>query len=158
MTIRKLWHTVVLLAMLAAIVILTACGTSSEALFDADVKSAEEGMEEQNPGAALTLGAKDNGRAIELASGQELVVSLESNPTTGYGWEVSGIDGAVLVQLGEAEYAQGGAEGMVGAGGTETFRFTAQGSGQTTLTLIYHRAWEKDVEPIETFSVDVTVN
>ena len=115
-------------------------------------------MDERNPGTEVQLSAADEGRTIELAAGQDLVVSLESNPTTGYGWEVSEIDGAILAPVGDAEYAQGGAEGMVGAGGVETYRFSAQGPGQTTLTLIYHRAWEKGVEPLETFSIKVIVN
>jgi inhibitor of cysteine peptidase len=158
MSTKKGWHTGVLLAMLAATLMLAACGSSSDALFDADDPNEEDVMEQVNPEAVLEISAADNGRTLELAAGQILVVSLDSNPTTGYGWEVSEIDGALLAQAGEPEYVQGGAEGMVGAGGMETYRFVASGSGQTTLTLIYHRAWEKGVAPIDTFSVDVVVD
>jgi predicted secreted protein len=45
----------------------------------------------------------------------------------------------------------------VGAGGVEVFRFEAAGSGQTDLTLVYHRPWEKGVDPLETFAVQITV-
>ena len=90
------------------------------------------------------LGAGDNGSQVELSSGQVLEVTLASNPTTGYSWEVSEVDEAVLAQLGEAEFQQAPTEGeqMVGVGGTETFRF-ASATGETTLTLVYHRPWEK---------------
>lgn len=107
----------------------------------------------------VALGAEDNGRQVRLAPGQVLVVSLASNPTTGYSWEVIEADAAVLQQQGEAEFQQSetGDQQMVGVGGTETLRFAAAEPGQTTLTLVYHRPWEKDVEPLETFSVEVVV-
>ena len=64
----------------------------------------------------------------------------------------------LLTQLGEVEFRQAPAEGkpVTGAGGTETFRFAAA-TGETTLTLVYHRPWEEDVEPLETFTVQVVV-
>ena len=45
---------------------------------------------------------------------------------------------------------------MVGVGGTEIFRFEAS-TGETSLSLVYHLPWEKDVEPLETFTVQVVV-
>ena len=46
---------------------------------------------------------------------------------------------------------------VVGAGGREVLRFEAQQPGTTTLELVYHRPWEKDVEPLERFTVEVVV-
>nr|HID14920.1 hypothetical protein [Anaerolineae bacterium] len=46
---------------------------------------------------------------------------------------------------------------LAGAPGTQTIRFEAVGTGQTTLRLVYHRPWEEDVEPEETFSIQVVV-
>ena len=104
------------------------------------------------------LGAEDSGSQVELTSGQVLEVTLESNPTTGYSWEISEVDAAVLSQMGDVEFREAPKEGeqMVGVGGIETFRF-ASATGETTLTLVYHRPWEKDVEPLETFMVQVVV-
>jgi inhibitor of cysteine peptidase len=67
--------------------------------------------------------------------------------------------GAVLAQLGEPIYRQAPQEGedLVGVGGTETFRFEANGAGQTTLRLEYRRPWEEGVDPVETFAVEVVV-
>jgi len=106
----------------------------------------------------VVLGAKDNGSQVQLAAGQVLEVTLESNPTTGYSWEVSEVDGAVLAQVGEAEFREAAKESeeMVGVGGTETFRFSSA-AGETKLTLVYHRPWETEVEPLETFAVEVEV-
>lgn len=144
-------------ALLGVLVLAAGCASSDSAPPDADVDRGGEPT--IVPGAAdVTLGAADNGRQVELSSGQVLVVTLASNPTTGYSWEVSEVDEAVLTQLGEAEFRQAPAEGepVTGAGGTETFRFAAA-AGETTLTLVYHRPWEKDVEPLETFTVQVVV-
>ena len=104
----------------------------------------------------LVLGAKDEGSQIELQKGQTLTVNLEGNPTTGYTWEFVESEGAIVRQVGEAEFKAD--SDLVGAGGVQTLRFEAVSEGQMELTLVYHRPWETDVEPLETFTVQVTVN
>ena len=99
----------------------------------------------------------DNGKQITIKSGDEFTLTLDSNPTTGYSWQVTEIDTTILVQEGDPEYKQSsGTEGLVGAGGTETFRFKGAGTGAATLELGYMRPWES-VPPIETFSLQVIV-
>jgi inhibitor of cysteine peptidase len=109
------------------------------------------------PVGEIVLTAEDNGGQVALEQGQVLVVSLASNPTTGYHWEVVEVDESILRQDGEPEFAapEAGATPMVGAGGTETFRFVVTGSGETSLALAYRRSWEEGVEPLETFAVQV---
>ncbi|MGA9349804.1 MAG: protease inhibitor I42 family protein [Anaerolineae bacterium] len=98
----------------------------------------------------------DNGREMQLKKGQTLVVTLEANPTTGYSWEVAEpLDEQVLRQVGEPEFKQ--ESDLVGAGGVQILRFEAMNAGQTTFKLVYHRPWEKDVEPLETYSIEVVV-
>jgi inhibitor of cysteine peptidase len=98
----------------------------------------------------------DAGREMELKKGQTLVVTLEGNPTTGYSWEVAEpLDEQVLRQVGEAEFKQ--ESDLVGAGGVQILRFEAVNAGTITLKLVYHRPWEKDVEPLETYSLQVVV-
>ena len=49
----------------------------------------------------------DNGNEIAVRKGQSLVISLDSNPTTGYTWElVEQPDEQILQQVGELEFAQ----------------------------------------------------
>jgi inhibitor of cysteine peptidase len=106
----------------------------------------------------IAIGADDDGGKVELALGQELVITLTSNPSTGYRWERVPSEDGVLVQVGEAEFSQRAKEkALVGAGGVETLRFEAKEAGQTTLELVYHRSWEKDADPERTFRVQVTV-
>ena len=137
--------------MLLGVLVLTAgCASSDGVPTDAEVDRGGEQV--------ILLDAEDNGSQVELSSGQVLAVTLESNPTTGHSWQVSEVDQAVLAQVGEAEFREAPKEDeqMVGVGGTETFRFAAS-AGETTLTLVYHRPWEEDVEPLETFTVQVVV-
>ena len=105
----------------------------------------------------LQVGAEADGTQVELKVGQQLVISLESNPTTGFGWHVPFVDEGVLTQVGEVEFTQGEeAEGLVGAGGTETLTFEAVAKGTTTLTLNYDRSWEA-VDPEQTFTLTIVI-
>ena len=98
----------------------------------------------------------DDGHEKQLKKGQTLVVTLEGNPTTGYSWEVAEpLDEQVLRQAGEPEFKQ--ESEALGAGGVQILRFEAVNAGQTTLKLAYRRSWEKDVEPLETYSIQVVV-
>jgi len=107
----------------------------------------------------LKLDAGDNGSQVELEKGRVLSITLESNPTTGYRWEVEESGEPVLSQIGEATYEleSGRDDKLVGAPGLETFQFEAMGTGDATLKLVYHRPWEEEEEPLETFSIRVTV-
>ncbi len=109
------------------------------------------------PVGEIPLGTQDNGLQVELDKGRVLVISLESNPSTGFGWHIADIDETVLKQVGEIEFiAASGDEGLVGAPGVEVLRVEAVGSGSCTLTLTYNRAWE-DVAPEQTYTLTVTV-
>jgi inhibitor of cysteine peptidase len=110
------------------------------------------------PGTAMTITDADNGKPVQLAVGQQLVVKLGSNPTTGYGWSITQPGTPQLVALGEPVYEQDpGSQGMAGAGGTQAFTFNAEAAGETTLTLAYARPFEPNEPPANTFSVPVTV-
>ena len=146
--------------LLAGLVLVAGCASANS---DAAGDEVDRGGEASPmPDDDVVLSAEDDGSVVELGEGQALVVTLESNPTTGYSWEVSEVDEDVLMQIGDSEFkeaaASAAAEGeqVVGAGGTETFYF-ASAPGETTLTLVYHRPWEEDVEPEEIFSVEVIV-
>jgi inhibitor of cysteine peptidase len=102
-----------------------------------------------------TLEGKDDGREITLQKGQTLTIKLEGNPTTGYSWEVAETEDAILQQAGEPEFEA--ESDLLGAPGTQTLRFEAVETGQMELKLVYRRSWEADVEPLETFTVHVTV-
>lgn len=110
------------------------------------------------PEKEMVIGKESNGAQVEIKSGHTLVISLESNPTTGYSWGIAEVDDAILKSQGDPQFVSSRpGEKIVGAGGWETFRFDARKSGQTRLKLVYRRPWEKDVAPVQTFEALVTV-
>ena len=105
--------------------------------------------------ATAVLHEGDAGSTVELGVGDTMDVVLEGNPTTGFSWETAALDASVLKQLGEPEFKPD--TSLIGAGGKFTFRFEAVAPGQTLLQLVYHRPWETDVPPANTFEVTVVV-
>jgi inhibitor of cysteine peptidase len=106
-------------------------------------------------GRPVMLTEENSGQSIDINTGQQLVISLEGNPTTGYTWEVGSMDEAVLKQIGEPEFKS--SSGALGAGGVMILQFQAISEGDTALTLVYHRPWEQGIAPEKTFEVNVVV-
>jgi predicted secreted protein/heat shock protein HslJ len=107
--------------------------------------------------ADVTLTNSDDGKSIALKTGQLLAVRLDSNPSTGYSWQISQVNDAVLKQQGEPRFIQP-PDSPPGAGGAQVFLFNAAAGGTTTLVLVYKRSFEPDVAPTQTFTVQVTVD
>jgi len=110
-------------------------------------------MSTDEPSEATVYTADDDGTSIVLEPGESFSVVLPGNATTGYSWQVEGIDAAIL-SAAEPVYVSDSE--LVGAGGVYTFTFTAAAAGETELRLVYLRPWEQ-VEPLETFTMTVTV-
>lgn len=93
--------------------------------------------------------------AIELADGQvsysqdDMLVTLASNLTTGYGWTCA-IEGEAVTSkrdefLPPEEHAEGkDGQAKAGAGGAHVFGFAPEGSGEAAITLTYARSWESN--------------
>jgi inhibitor of cysteine peptidase len=102
-----------------------------------------------------TLTVENAGQTIEMNVGDIFTVELEGNPSTGYTWEVAEMDTALLKQVGEMEFETD--NDLVGASGVLILRFEAIGPGETALILVYHRPWEEDIPPEETFEASLIV-
>jgi len=87
----------------------------------------------------------DPGQTVTIGAGQEFVIALGSNPTTGYSWQES--HDQTMLELVEKIYKEEAKQGVVGAGGVEYFRFKAVKAGQTEITLVYQRPWEEEPSP-----------
>ena len=107
----------------------------------------------------VNVSENNNGSQVTLKPGQEMVVRLGSNPSTGFRWQVEKLDEAVLQQIGMAQYipAEPGDMPSPGQAGAETIRFRAACAGQTNLILAYRRPWEDDAAAEETFNLKVVV-
>jgi inhibitor of cysteine peptidase len=82
----------------------------------------------------------DSGQTIDIGVGQEFVIALGSNRTTGYGWQESYDEN--MLRLVEKTYEEETEEDVVGAGGIEYFRFRTLEAGETEITLVYKQPWE----------------
>jgi len=97
-----------------------------------------------------------NGTDVSLRAGQKLIVTLKSNPTTGYDWQVDEVDESV-VKLVTQEFKPASDPNRLGAPGQTELQFQAVAAGATNLRLIYVRSWEEGVKPEDTFQVSITV-
>ena len=98
----------------------------------------------------------DSGHRVALRTGQELFLTLNSNPSTGYGWMRTDTETSVLVTLGKPAYRPGGR--LLGASGTELWKFRAKRNGVLTLKLEYRRPWEKKARSADTMVLHVTIH
>lgn len=95
---------------------------------------------------------------MQLRTGQNLTVSLPSNPTTGYRWAIQDSAGGVLRSLGPEVYSSSDNGQLLGSGGQSTWRFLAFAAGNGRLRLTYQQPWEPEAEPAQTFDCPITVN
>ena len=106
----------------------------------------------------LAVTAGDKGKTVTVKVGQEVDVSLEGNITTGYSWDLAGIDGQAVALDGKVNYKENKhTAGMTGAPGMFHAKFKVLKPGKATVKLQYQRPWEKDKKPAETFEVTFSV-
>jgi inhibitor of cysteine peptidase len=86
---------------------------------------------------------KDVGENIDISVGQEFIIALGSNQTTGYSWQASYDETMLELVGGESTYeADETDEPAMGSGGTEFFRFKALKAGEIEITMTYAQHWE----------------
>lgn len=76
-----------------------------------------------------------------LARGDEVVIRLPENPTTGYRWQVtpSGLGELALV---EERFVPASANAGVGASGDRVLRFQGRKQGEVKLEAVLRREWD----------------
>ena len=92
------------------------------------------------------------GDDISVSNGEEFVVALPANPSTGYAWTAAGNPD---VAYESSHQVAGGSQ--PGAPGTQELTFRADHSGQSTLKLAYARSFEPGVPPAKTAEFPVSV-
>ena len=95
---------------------------------------------------------------VSVTPGGKVVVTLCSNPTTGFQWsEKAQIgDPKVLEQKGY-KFVEPANTGMVGVPGNSVWTFEAMGLGTSTVYLEYSRNWQGGEKAVQTFKLNVTV-
>jgi inhibitor of cysteine peptidase len=106
----------------------------------------------------IALDKSASGRTVTPAPGQQVVISLKGNPTTGYSWSCAKIEGDAAVAVGKVAYVRDpSGPRRAGSGGTFVATFKATKIGKSKITLEYKRPWEKGKPAAETFTLTVEV-
>lgn len=129
----------------------------------AEVTGKLEGDEETTPRPAVTgtieVTAKDQDQVVRAAVGNLVRITLESNPSTGYNWELRDFDYGVAEFYGSDLVARQ-SEGNVlfGAPGDTVITIQAVKPGTQDIKLVYRRQWEPpdQVEATFAFKLEVT--
>jgi predicted secreted protein len=100
--------------------------------------------------------------AVTVNGAGEFAIKIKSNPTTGYSWAVQEITPGdlvifVRVKTEEPGDRKGSEPLLLGAPTYEILTFDALKPGKAEIQLKYRRPWEKDVAPIKTHKVFVTI-
>jgi inhibitor of cysteine peptidase len=104
----------------------------------------------------VSLTIADKGNQLNINVGTLIIITLDGNPSTGYTWESKDLDTVILEQVGDPVF-NSNSPGQVGSGGTLSLSFKALQPGKTTLTLVYHRPWETGIDPLDSYTLIVSV-
>ena len=112
---------------------------------------------EYDMGDIVDVRIQDNAdrRAVELNLGDKMVLHLDSNPSTGYQWQVDMMSG--LLDWVEGPSFVSAAPSLVGSGGTSSFGFVALKRGRAGLRLVYRRPWDEGKPPARTVTLKVRI-
>lgn len=129
---------IVTIIVVLSVLVLSGCGGTSEV-----------------PVQPTDLQVSDYARQLEATAGNEFKIILDSNPTTGYHWEVVGELDANVVQFISKNYKADGLQ-MPGSGGKDVWVFKAIAAGETTITLGNYPP-DPSAEPEQTIVFTVVV-
>jgi inhibitor of cysteine peptidase len=98
----------------------------------------------------------DPSKVVKSAPGMVIIITLQSNKTTGYEWQLAAPLDTKVIDFMKTEYIANEPQ-VMGSGGTEVWSFRAIGAGSAKIELKYVRPWEKDADPAKRIAFDVDV-
>jgi predicted secreted protein len=107
----------------------------------------------------IDLNESSNGKVYNVKVGQEFIVSLDSNPSTGYTWDFNkDLDDKLLALETDKAYISDATanDNIVGQGGKTCWKFKALQAGTTEIEFRYARPWES-VQPAKTYKVTINI-
>ena len=123
-----------------------------------DPTAAEQGSSEDEL-KSLQLTDADDGKTVTVTKGQNILVKLSANPSTGYQWVVAATNRTFGYPASDRFVATSG--GAVGSGGIQRFMWKTSSAldilGTHSVRLEYKRPWENNVAPAKTFSFTVNI-
>ncbi|MBU0630089.1 MAG: protease inhibitor I42 family protein [Candidatus Margulisbacteria bacterium] len=107
------------------------------------------------PGSTIKLYEKDNGGEVHLNVNDNLIITLETNPTTGYNWEIKKTNPLILKQTAPPQFIS--KSKLVGAPGQIIFTFTAIAPGSADLVFDYRRPWDTETDETKGYKISLLV-
>lgn len=104
----------------------------------------------------VTITQMQNQSTVHVARGTLFNISLQSNPSTGYSWNLGPFDSYILRQQGQPRF-ESYARGVPGAMGNQIFSFRARNFGGTTVRFAYSGPMG-GVPPAQTFTCVIDVD
>lgn len=90
-----------------------------------------------------------------ITVGDDVVIDLESNPTTGYEWH---LQPSTLFTIENQEFKQFEDKShRLGRGGKTIFTLRANEIGQETLNFSYYRSWEDPSKAVRSYIVTIKI-
>ena len=95
----------------------------------------------------------------ETAVGDQVKVTLCSNPSTGFAWQEPEISDAAIVSVADKSFSApvAGESPAVGAAGTDSITLKATAKGTSTVVLRYSQPWVDGTSSEWTYTLAVTV-
>ena len=104
----------------------------------------------------VSVDASSSGKRVEVFVGSSFTVTLDSNATTGYSWELKEISNPAVLEKTDNKYVAP-TSSLIGAGGQEVWNFKALAPGTTTLSMEYSQPWEGGQKGANSFDVTIMV-
>lgn len=116
--------------------------------------------------ATVVLNQGNNGETVKLRIGDEIMLQLPENATTGYRWYIDRAEGVEEVVDEETSASAPSTPSpsspeernpIMGRGGLREFRFRATKAGKGRLALKYYRQWEGEDSALDSLAVGLDV-
>ncbi len=105
----------------------------------------------------IDVGAKENGKIVAAKVGNLIRISLESNPSTGYNWELRGFEFGTAVFCSSDLAPRDTGSMLFGAPGDTVITLQAVQPGTQKIELVYRRPWEQPDQVAGAFSFQLEV-
>src|SRR5512140_78042 len=99
-------------------------------------------------GVMAVAGAGAADQALRLTVGQQALIELEENPSTGYRWVVdakAGVNPSILRIDDRGFSRSSGGKPLLGAPGIHRWSIEATSAGNASISFVYGRSWEAAV-------------
>lgn len=109
-----------------------------------------------DPASSTMPALTDPAQPISVNAGETIMIVVESNPSTGYHWEVVGDLNENIVLFASRDYTAT-VPVLIGSGGVDVWTFKAVSAGETQITLGSYPPGVDGGEPEQTVTFSIVV-